>query len=807
MFLRKPNKEKVAGQQGRHPFKRLLAAVGTLLLNNWKQLASSLALLVMLGITVWSVQQAQWISPQPSLMTVLVLAIIAGWLLATSRLPAVASYPLAIVLGAGIVLWQLTSLTGETGITASLARLAKDFQSWWQAADAKEPSQETIQVAVAFAYLTWVVGFVSTWFVMRRQNPWVAVSLGGAALLVNLTNLPDKAFIFFFFYLVAALLFIAQTTALKGYSWSSKQWTGSRQNGVKYLLASVLCLSTVAVSLAWLTPEVRVYSIESLVQAKMPFRDETESYWQSFFGSVRANKPTLVHGQEGALRFGGSLELSSQVLFLVNTERPRYWRTQTYDIYAPRGWQASPTTDEALGLGGAQPKAAPSGSYTRLTYTVVPEVYTDVLLTTGEVTSTSIPAVAKTLTPVVFNIRLAGFAGNSLLPPDLASLASRLRADLAGKPTSDSELAQRLPDTLKLVSIRRSGEQVSDIRVTRTGSAAEDIVTLTSLRSLEPGKRYTATAQFPNAGPADLLKGGEDYPQRITDRYLQLSPAFPQRVRQLAATVTKDARTPYDKAVAIREYLSQITYSLVINAPPPDADGVEYFLFTEKAGYCTYFASAMAVMLRSVGVPARLSVGYMPGVWEEDSQSYVIRDLDYHAWPEVYFPGYGWVEFEATPGRSLDDSVADFLAEEEFLDEELLVDPSQDLDSSVTSAETLRWALLGFVALALVLGLGAYRRLLSTTGLGTASAIYARLCLLASLVRLGNKPQQTPFEYSTRLSATLPQKSGAINNIVQAYVASQYSPHKALNPSEKGSLRESWRQVRNALLKRLFGIK
>src|SRR5207237_7528723 len=101
-----------------------------------------------------------------------------------------------------------------------------------------------------------------------------------------------------------------------------------------------------------------------------------------------------------------------------------------------------------------------------------------------------------------------------------------------------------------------------------------------------------------------------------------------------------------DEAKAIETYLRQnYTYSTHIAQPPPGVDRVEWFLFQGKEGYCEYYASAMVVMLRTLGVPARLATGYAPGDYDPNTQTYTVKESAAHAWPEVYFPSYGWIEF------------------------------------------------------------------------------------------------------------------------------------------------------------------
>ena len=134
------------------------------------------------------------------------------------------------------------------------------------------------------------------------------------------------------------------------------------------------------------------------------------------------------------------------------------------------------------------------------------------------------------------------------------------------------------------------------------------------------------------ATPEDLRVAGKNYPGWITDHYLQLpNTSAMNRIEDLATTLTYDKRTPYDKAVAIQAFLHEFEYTQTIPTPPFDADGVDYFLFTLRRGYSDYFGSAMPVMLRSLGIPARLVAGYAPGEWLENQEAYLVKDLHSHA--------------------------------------------------------------------------------------------------------------------------------------------------------------------------------
>jgi hypothetical protein len=138
------------------------------------------------------------------------------------------------------------------------------------------------------------------------------------------------------------------------------------------------------------------------------------------------------------------------------------------------------------------------------------------------------------------------------------------------------------------------------------------------------------------------------YPTEVKKRFLQL-PAVDAHVAELAHTVTRDAATPYGMTIAIKQHLlSGYTYSLDVGSVP-SASPLEDFLFTRKTGYCEHYATAMVIMLRTVGIPARLVTGFLPGEWNGFGHYYVVRQRDAHAWVEVWFPQSGWVTFDPTP--------------------------------------------------------------------------------------------------------------------------------------------------------------
>ncbi len=175
------------------------------------------------------------------------------------------------------------------------------------------------------------------------------------------------------------------------------------------------------------------------------------------------------------------------------------------------------------------------------------------------------------------------------------------------------------------------------------------------LRAGEPlvaGTIYTVISRRPDFSPEQLRVASGSYPPEIAARYLQLPGNISPRVRALAQQLTADAATAYDKASALRDYLLTIPYDFFPPPQPPGSETVDNFLFVDRrgGGVCEQFATAHIVMLRSLGIPARLVAGYGAGGYNALSGYYTVRASDAHAWTEVYFPGYGWVPFDPTPG-------------------------------------------------------------------------------------------------------------------------------------------------------------
>ena len=138
----------------------------------------------------------------------------------------------------------------------------------------------------------------------------------------------------------------------------------------------------------------------------------------------------------------------------------------------------------------------------------------------------------------------------------------------------------------------------------------------------------------------------------IVSSYLEL-PAIDRRIPRLAEQITVSAANNYDKARAVEEFLrTHFAYTLQLPRNVPH-DPLANFLFERRQGHCEYFASSMAVMLRTLGIPSRVVNGFRTGEFNDLTSQYVVRASNAHSWVEAYFPKYGWVAFDPTPGASI----------------------------------------------------------------------------------------------------------------------------------------------------------
>jgi transglutaminase-like putative cysteine protease len=357
------------------------------------------------------------------------------------------------------------------------------------------------------------------------------------------------------------------------------------------------------------------------------------------------------------------------------------------------------------------------------------------------------------------------------------------------------------------------------------------LMAVTALRSryvLRQGDRYKAVSRVSNADAQSLRTASTNYPDWIEDTYLQLPDTITPETVALAEELTADYNNPFDKAIAVRDWLrTHIDYNDQIPAPPENAEPVHHILFVTQEGYCNYYASAMAVMLRSQGVPSRVVSGYAQGEFDNETNSYRVRASNAHTWVEVFFPAYGWIQFEPTAALPVDtrpenrggggdafDSPSnpeegfergpgdEPQSEQDRLEELLAEDNLPAEGGDLTQKAFPVWQIVGAVLVVLIAG----GTLVVTNEMNQrveadVERSYGRLGSWARWLGVLFRPTQTPYERADLMATAVPEGKAPIRSLTRQFVLKQFSPARAIEDGFDSQ--KEWQQLRPLLLRRI----
>jgi len=268
---------------------------------------------------------------------------------------------------------------------------------------------------------------------------------------------------------------------------------------------------------------------------------------------------------------------------------------------------------------------------------------------------------------------------------------------------------------------------------------------------------YRVDSLQPVFSEAELRAVNQRIPLWVIEHYIHLPESVPERVLILARDITATEPTAYDRALAIEQYLRKFPYTLDVPLPPISRDIVDYFLFDLQKGYCDYYASAMVVLARAAGLPARLVTGFVSGNYNVEQDTFIVTADQAHAWVEIYFPEYGWIPFEPTGGRNPIDRPKE-------VSEKIFPDWNQAFEPITAPRSGLMRTLWGYVSLSVIL--------LSTLGWATwlrvdrwwigrlsvknaTERVYRRIYQYGARLGVDVHPDTTPYEFSRDLIAVL----------------------------------------------------
>ncbi len=758
--------------------------------NRWWDIPA--ALLMLAGLLTASIRLAatNWTENLIIIQYVAVLGLAAGLALGQSIFSRKLTVSFAFFYGVFTTAWQMgsvlyTSIAWSERAISMAGRLGVSLAQLIQ----RKPVNDNILFLFIMAALFWTLSVYAGYVLTRHGHPWQATLPMGLALFIIHIHDPYWPYRTWFLatYIFFALLLLARMTYLQRHAiWEQRHTRLPPYLGLD-LIRTTLLATAILVLMAWTAPALA---------SSVPLAEQA---WK------RVSRPWVIARSRMTNAFA-SLRASVGLV---------------YDYYGdvlPLG-RGNKLTDDIILTVSAPP--APPESVRRYYWRArVYDTYEDGLWTGNY-------DVSRSVTPQNFD-----------LPFPV----------LEGRWATTFEITPWVPlSTLFVIPQPEWVSRPVDVDLAVNNDGTIDLGAMHAEINVQPGETYSVRSALSSTTASALRAAGTEYPEWIQDRYLQLPSTVTQRTRDLAEQIARSFNNPYDITVAVTNYLrNNIRYSDTVPAPPAGQDPVDWVLFDLKEGFCNYYATAEIVLLRAAGIPARWAVGYAQGDFDPAEGTYQVRQRDAHSWPEVYFPGVGWVEFEPTLSQPvLDRPLGDPLAEEENqnafnpinpdtnpalqgdqdfvrgLEESREVDATSD---TAAPANPFVTALILVAALAL-LGISlfawrtrsgrSFRPLPVTLELGlTRIGIHppkllrnwSRLASLAplprayheinrALARLGQPPNpfDTPAERSAALSELLPTAGSQVEDLLVQYQNVTYS----LYPGDVQAAKVAARSVRN----------
>jgi transglutaminase-like putative cysteine protease len=727
---------------------------------------SLLLVWAMLLITSVAVLQADLTDGLHVLPLVATVALAAGWLLAKSVFSDRTAHIFALIYGLFFITYFVgITLPFEGPWRERVLELIGRQVEWLQKAVSGGTSRDGIIFVIQTTAVFWILGYLGGWYTFRRAHVWRVVVPIGIVLLsvVYYYNGPRPLLIYLALYTLLALIFVAITHLTA----EESRW---RQDAVRFdrgirfdFMRAGLVAALLALLLAWSMPGLKANAAVTgaFSGAGGPWRSFQDT-WTRLFSSLRSYGAGTSDPYQDTLVLGGPRTVGNTLVMDVQVAKEL-----PFGVY----WQA-----------------------------IVYDTYTD----------GSWRAVENDSEPVLH------YPDDG--PLDVPFTMSReVITQTVTNYLPNSSFLYAAPEV-----VSSDKQMLVDATYDPQGKAL-----ITSLRSrfiLRQGDQYQVASRVSVADATSLRNASTEYPQWVLDRYLQLPETITPETLALAEDITSGQANPYDKAIVVRNYLrNNINYNDQIQAAPDGVDPVHYTLFNLGEAYCTYYASAMAVMLRSQGVPTRVVSGYALGEYDEATLSYRVRAVNAHTWVEVYFPDYGWIHFEPTqtiPVAERPTSGSGDLSS--VVNEALAPDPQsllppEELNDVERADGLLTEGLTGESAGGLFglvwwqAAIGAILLVLAGVTLYAGAKYNSRVegDVDRSFTRLGDwsrwlgipwRATQTPYEQADSLVAIVPEGQKPVRSLTRQYVLRQFSPAKSIEDDFDPRL--EWRQLRPLLIKK-----
>ena len=812
----------------------------------------------LLASAAWSVQSAGWVE-SPPLAVIAFLGTLTAFLMADLKGRATVYHASATLAGLVIAYLGGVFLTEADQWYLRFGELNARLGEWLAAIFGRDAATDSLPLSITMIALVWMIAYFTSWLLFKRRNVWAVLLPVGTGVVINLTYLPERFYVHLFIYMFFGLLMLVHVNSLNAGSLFRMRGTPYPASLHRLALAIGLLLSAAILGITAAFPLSSEPSAP-LERVFDPLDRMVRSLQDEFyrvFAAVPGHEPTSVRFFGTVLPLERAVPTTEDEILFSSARYPLYWPAIAYDGYTGKAWKVEDTVPKRAVSTAQELSDEEEEGLAGTIYRVDLNVDSPYLMLPGNVLD--IKPNANEFMPAFEShwLDIVDLEQNGDLPPDMRELASSLKASAAG---TGNPRVSVVPFNIEVTGIVKEsvngnqrtmaveGEEVVDyyeslrhmfeveegntVAVEVTRAAQEDSVAFVEPEvRLDKGSQYTVTSEFIYASEETLRTAEVVYPAGILERFLGLPTSLPERVSELASELTANAENTYDKAVAIETYLrEEMEYTTEQPELPHDADVVDYFLFESKEGFSDFFASSMAVMLRSQGIPSRMVLGFSFGEVDPEREGFIIRDKDSHSWPEVYFGDLGWVPFEPTPiypvrSRGLPESpfgiggLSGDLIEGQL--QELLGEPEIDPNSLDTleldpggplsggdGAKPLPVRYFGtplglggglFLAF-MVVGVVLLRVvwMMQYGRLPTGQTAYERMYRLSAFLGFRARPSQTPTEFTSGLGALLPEVREEVEMVSRSFVRERYG---GVRPTalEQMRLLWAWRRIKRSL--------
>lgn len=737
---------------------------------SWEEWLTFTLLVFLMVPVVGSLQTADWVDEMPSLVATSLCGLILGWVIAKSPLPGWAGATLGLLSGAvtTLLLVLRTLLLAGTGKEDGWGARWSEFwlrlEDWWSALLAKDFSADPLPFVVLLVFSVFIVAYVTVWSTARWKNPWTAVLPGGFVLLTNISYLPGQPSFAVVVFVVASVLLVTRLQ----YTRAVERWGHQRVRPPEFMSVEVLVVASIVAGVlvlaAWTVPTANNWS-------------PVAHAW----GTIISPIADRLEGSGGVF-----VGISAKKAVPVHTLGP------TLPLQGPVTLDGNPiflvTAPEVMTLRGAVYDQYTGAGWKLSRVSAKP---LDLTIEQAEQGTEASRALVRR--PVKMKVAVVGEGGpqRRLLAP-----GDPLATDQAGR------------------ILGAPGAQAAAI--------APD-------KDAKPGGEYTTVGTVSAAAVNSLQDAGTAYPDEIFRIYTQLPPGTPPEIAALTQQVIGTVATPYEAVRRVESYLRvTYTYTLQPARPAPRRDAVAFFLFDEKAGYFDHFASAMAVMLRSIGIPTRLAAGFVLDSADFDSTDkvYSVSEQLAWTWPEIYFPNLGWVEFNPTPSRGVvarpgDDTAAVAAATESADDSDLDALLFDGLDEgeipngssgSITVTGNGRRLFARIIASLLVISTVGLVVMLAARwwwerpfrGLPAPLARWSKVMRLAELAGIAPDPAYTPVEAAESLIPGVDEPA-ALRALALSYTNQRYARETAAEAEDQAAEAERHYRAVSAVMRKRIG--